>query len=79
METAKEEAADDDSFVLSLMERLSNWGRWGVDDELGTLNFITATVRLAAMESSVKAREKQAPLLLYFVVKFNQLPRVESL
>ena len=21
---------------------VSNWGRWGADDELGTLNFITA-------------------------------------
>ena len=25
-----------------------NWGRWGPDDELGTLNFITADVRIAA-------------------------------
>jgi len=21
--------------------RLSNWGRWGIDDELGCINFIT--------------------------------------
>jgi kynurenine formamidase len=28
--------------------RLSNWGRWGDDDQLGTLNFITREVRLAA-------------------------------
>jgi kynurenine formamidase len=27
--------------VLTLAERFSNWGRWGPDDELGTLNFIT--------------------------------------
>jgi kynurenine formamidase len=27
---------------------LSNWKRWGVDDQLGTLNFITAKTRLAA-------------------------------
>lgn len=27
--------------VWALGERLSNWGRWGPDDELGTLNFIT--------------------------------------
>lgn len=26
-------------------ETLSNWGRWGEDDELGTLNFITPEVR----------------------------------
>ena len=30
------------------MKELSNWGRWGKDDELGTLNFITPTTRLAA-------------------------------
>ena len=30
--------------------RFSNWGRWGADDELGTLNFITPGVRRAAAE-----------------------------
>jgi len=34
--------------VLHLHERLSNWGRWGPDDQLGTLNFITAEVTAAA-------------------------------
>jgi kynurenine formamidase len=29
-------------------ERFSNWGRWGTDDELGTLNFVTPEVRRAA-------------------------------
>lgn len=29
-------------------ERFCNWGRWGDDDELGTLNFITPDVRAAA-------------------------------
>ena len=29
-------------------QRLSNWGRWGADDQLGTLNFITPEVRRAA-------------------------------
>jgi kynurenine formamidase len=28
--------------------RISNWGRWGDDDELGTLNFITAAERIRA-------------------------------
>jgi kynurenine formamidase len=28
---------------------LSNWGRWGKDDELGTLNLITPTKRMAAL------------------------------
>lgn len=26
--------------VLDLFDSLSNWGRWGVDDQLGTLNFL---------------------------------------
>jgi kynurenine formamidase len=34
--------------VRDLHERLSNWGRWGADDELGALNFITAEVTAAA-------------------------------
>jgi hypothetical protein len=28
---------------------LSNWGRWGKDDELGTLNLITPAKRRAAL------------------------------
>lgn len=31
-----------------LMKSLSNWGRWGDTDELGTLNFITAEKRKSA-------------------------------
>src|SRR5258708_17158329 len=27
--------------ILAVYEQVSNWGRWGADDELGTLNFIT--------------------------------------
>ena len=27
--------------VLSYFDTLSNWGRWGDDDQLGTLNFLT--------------------------------------
>jgi kynurenine formamidase len=34
--------------VLKFFDTLSNWGRWGDDDELGTLNHITDEVRLAA-------------------------------
>lgn len=30
------------------MEELSNWGRWGDDDEMGTLNLITAEKRVQA-------------------------------
>lgn len=39
----------DESEVLGYQERLSNWGRWGDDDQLGTLNLITPEVRRAAL------------------------------
>src|SRR5690348_395789 len=34
--------------VLGYFSTLSNWGRWGGDDERGTLNHVTDDVRLAA-------------------------------
>src|SRR5574341_2579414 len=34
--------------VIGYLETLSNWGRWGAEDELGTLNLITPAKRLAA-------------------------------
>ncbi len=34
--------------AVSYLDSLSNWGRWGVDDELGTLNLITDEHRVAA-------------------------------
>lgn len=38
----------DDAELLSWTRKLSNWGRWGSDDELGTLNYITGEQRRAA-------------------------------
>jgi kynurenine formamidase len=35
--------------VIALFDRCSNRGRWGDDDELGTLNLITPAKRLAAL------------------------------
>ena len=35
--------------VIALFDRCSNRGRWGPDDELGTLNLITPEKRLAAL------------------------------
>lgn len=32
------------------LQEISNWGRWGRDDELGTLNLITPEQRIAAAE-----------------------------
>ncbi len=34
--------------TADLIERVSNWGRFGVDDQLGTVNHITAEKRIAA-------------------------------
>jgi kynurenine formamidase len=34
--------------VEAMIRRVSNWGRWGPDDELGTVNFITALKRVEA-------------------------------
>jgi kynurenine formamidase len=34
--------------VLKMLDTLSNWGRWGADDQLGTLNFITPEARKRA-------------------------------
>ena len=34
--------------VLAFHRTLSNWGRWGEDDQLGALNLITPEVTAAA-------------------------------
>ena len=34
--------------VVEFFERYSNRGRWGDEDEIGTLNFITPKKRIAA-------------------------------
>jgi kynurenine formamidase len=36
--------------IASLGERVRNWGRWGANDEIGTLNFITPAKRAAAAQ-----------------------------
>lgn len=38
----------EESEVIGYFETLSNWGRWGQDDELGTLNLITPAKRREA-------------------------------
>lgn len=40
--------------VAAQFERVKNWGRWGAEDESGTLNYITPAVRAAAA-SAVKS------------------------
>ena len=39
-----------DKEVLEYMQTLSNWGRWGKDDELGALNLITDEKRYSAIQ-----------------------------
>ncbi len=40
--------APSETDVLKMMDSLSNWGRWGRDDELGTINLITPDKRRRA-------------------------------
>lgn len=40
-----------DEQIDSMIRRVSNWGRWGVDDEIGTVNLITPDVRRRAAEA----------------------------
>lgn len=42
-----------DPTVDAMIRRISNWGRWGDDDELGTANLITPAVRRTATEAVV--------------------------
>ncbi|MDG2260915.1 MAG: cyclase family protein [Actinomycetota bacterium] len=39
-----------EELVLSWFDELSNWGRWGDDDRLGTLNHLTPAKRVAAAQ-----------------------------
>ena len=41
-------SAPSEDMVLSWFDELSNWGRWGDDDRLGTLNHLTPEKRVAA-------------------------------
>jgi kynurenine formamidase len=45
-----------ESEVLAYFDTLSNWGRWGAEDELGTVNHITAAKRLAAARTVSEGR-----------------------
>jgi kynurenine formamidase len=40
-----------DSDIDRILPALRNWGRWGAEDQLGTLNFITPEMRRAAAQS----------------------------
>ncbi|WP_253917093.1 cyclase family protein [Streptomyces sp. MNP-20] len=58
-----------------LAERVNNWGRWGADDELGTLNLITdAVVREAAAEVRTGRRVPLALPLRHDGVQAGLIP-----
>src|ERR671928_1444663 len=43
---AQLDRADPEGAIAAAAERCSNWGRWGADDVLGTLNFLTEDKRV---------------------------------
>jgi kynurenine formamidase len=47
METPPFNPADPEAAIAAAAKRCSNWGRWGADDVLGTLNFLDEVKRLA--------------------------------
>jgi kynurenine formamidase len=47
---ALDETVRGDRDLDRLLPRLSNWGKWGPKDQLGTLNYITPAMRVAAMK-----------------------------
>jgi kynurenine formamidase len=54
-QTARPDSTPED--FVKLTKELSNWGRWGADDQTGAVNLITPTKRKAAMRL---AREGQS-------------------
>ena len=48
VETQVDERMETEADFLRAMDELSNWGRWGADDELGAANLITSEKRTQA-------------------------------
>ena len=46
----------------ALFQAVSNWGRWGEDDELGTLNELSADRVVAATASSAAGRRSRSAI-----------------
>ena len=62
MEPARAEAGPlpgiaDDVDMEQALPHLSNWGRWGSDDQLGTLNFMTGRIVPLGREVSTATAE----------------------
>ena len=47
--TVPDDAVVPEEAVIGYFDNLSNWGRWGSDDEAGTLNLITPERRIRAL------------------------------
>lgn len=52
--------------VRSWLAALSNWGRWGPEDDLGTLNYIGAEERVVAVQLAVDGRTVSCALPIAF-------------
>src|SRR6266851_1806041 len=54
--------------VIKMISSLSNWGRWGADDQLGTINLITPAKRKRATALVQEGRLAGGPRVLDAVV-----------
>lgn len=78
--------ADDEALreVLALGKELRNWGRWGADDERGTVNFITpskiveagARIRQGRVISLALNIEEPSPLDVASAGRFNPIHKM---
>lgn len=81
----KSEYKEEIDSVLAMGERLRTWGKWGTDDEKGTINLITPAhrVRAAALVKTGKTislalpiRDGEGPVRPYPAGRFNPMHRV---
>jgi len=56
MNTPELNSIQTDEDIDQLLPQITNWGRWGKQDQLGTVNFITARQRLKAVTLVKKGR-----------------------
>ncbi len=56
--------------ITAAAEQYNNWGRWGADDVLGTLNFIDAAKRVEAAALVTTGRD----VLLIATVRHRRTP-----
>ncbi len=64
--------------LVQFRTQFSNWGRWGDDDRLGTLNHVTPEVRLAAMQLVREGRTVSLSLPLNGPRRANLNPGFEQ-